>query len=71
MIGSDFQPQVATKRCTCSECGKRIEVGETCFVSIKGDRVKKRVCSQDCAQEFDARIWDAFAQENDKKRRSV
>ena len=49
----------------CSECGVKIPKGGPCLVSRKLARrspavakVMKKVCSQECREEFDNRIWN-------------
>lgn len=63
-IGSDFVPEIATRRLRCSECRKVIDNGDQCLVSIKDGKVRKRVCGENCRLEFDARFWQAAARRN-------
>jgi len=38
------------------------------LASVKKGKVKKAVCSEECRQEFDARVWQEFADLNEKRR---
>lgn len=60
-IGSDFITRVAMKAAKCSECGRQIPAGTRELVSIRKGKVQKRVCSEDCRLEFDARFWEQRA----------
>lgn len=64
-IGSDFILRAAEYTTFCSECDRSIPKGELAFVSIRNGKIQKRVCSEDCRLEFDARYW----QERAAKRR--
>jgi len=57
MIGSDFQAAIAPRTYLCTECGQRYRAGSLCLVAIRGGKVKKRVCSEDCRQTFDDQFW--------------
>jgi len=52
----------------CSECGVGIPAGGDMLASVKKGKVKKAVCSEECRQEFDARVWQEFADLNEKRR---
>jgi hypothetical protein len=67
MIGRDFAPYARrfTFQC-CSECGERLP--ETALASYRNGEVKKVVCSEKCAEEFEARFWDTVAERNQKAR---
>lgn len=71
LIGNDFVERVEAKTVYCSECGRKILPGEKSLVSLKGGKVKKRVCSEECRQTFDDAIWQAFADENEKRRKGA
>ncbi len=60
LIGT-FEEQRAPRSVICSECGKRLRKGDFSLVSLKYGKVQKRVCSQDCADDFDIRFWTAVA----------
>lgn len=68
LIGSDFVPQTVKYVCNCSECGKTLSPGDTALVSIKKGKVRKRICSEECRLEFDARFWQAAALKRKRKK---
>lgn len=58
MIGSDFIRVPNDKKGrVCSECYKKIRMFDECLISMRGGRIKKIVCSEDCRLEFDYRIY--------------
>lgn len=67
-IGSDFVEEVAEHNVRCSECRLLIVGGQTCLVSRKDGKVKKRVCGENCRLEFDARFWQNAARRNQRRR---
>ena len=66
LIGDDFVPIVATRNVRCSECGAVVYKGQTALESIRGGKVKKRVCSEACRQTFDDNYWQARANEREQ-----
>lgn len=68
VIGMNFVQQPAPRDTKCSECGRPIVKGTECLASIRDGKVRKRVCSEDCRLEFDARIWQTIAAKNTKRR---
>jgi hypothetical protein len=66
MIGSDFVEHIETSMVYCSECGKKIRPGEKSLCSIRGGKVKKRVCSEDCRLEFDNGFWQNVVREKSR-----
>jgi hypothetical protein len=58
-----FSLEVLTGKARCSECRKKMEIGETAWVSrpahgskyVAAGKVAKRVCSEDCGMDFDYR----------------
>lgn len=70
LIGSDFVEQTAPRLTYCSECARKIPAGEVALVSLKYGKVQKRVCSEDCRLEFDARFWDEIADEHEREGRA-
>ena len=60
-IGSDFVRRRYKRLSRCSECGVKIPANTVALISIRGGRVMKRVCGEDCRQEFDSRFWQAQA----------
>jgi hypothetical protein len=71
MIGNDFISEPAPYKLRCSECAKVINPGETCLVSRKDGKVKKRICGEECRLEFDNRFWQAAARRNARRRREA
>ena len=69
VLGSDFTKMTSVVRRRCSECGKDIPAGGDMLASVKKGKVKKVVCSEECRLEFDARVWQEFADLNEKKRK--
>lgn len=68
-IGSDFVKEPSRPRMVrCSECNSLTGCYATALVSIKGGKVVKRVCSEDCRLEFDARFWAHAARLNAGRR---
>lgn len=67
MIGNDFVPQTSKHTRRCSECGKKIKVGTQALVSIRGGRVRKVVCSENCRLTFDDLYWQAIAEERERR----
>ena len=65
LLGSarGFVEQAAPSAYVCSECLERFDAGSPCLVSIRGGKVKKRVCSDECRLQFDGRIWQEIADE--------
>jgi len=61
-IGSDFESQVLDKTTRCSECGEPIYAGVPSLVSLRGGKVMKRVCSEECRLEFDNSFWQGVAE---------
>lgn len=58
----------------CSECGARIPKDGPCLVSRRLTRklpgigkVVKKVCSQECRETFDDKLWQALANEREFK----
>jgi hypothetical protein len=68
MLGSDFTKMTSVIRRLCSECGHVIPVGGDMLASVKGGKIKKAVCSEECRLEFDARVWQEIADINEKRR---
>lgn len=68
-IGSDFVAHIIKHPRTCSECSRWMPKGFVALASIKGGKVRKLVCCDDCRLEFDARFWDGVALNNAKRRR--
>lgn len=68
MIGSDFQPYEMPYSARCQPCGKLMKKGETVLASIREGKVRKRVCSEDCAKTFDLEFWEGVADYNETKR---
>jgi hypothetical protein len=66
MIGSDFVWIVNPYTRRCGECHKKVEKGERIMASIKGGKVKKYVCSEDCRLEFDNEFWQGVIREKAK-----
>lgn len=60
-IGNDFTEWTQTKTSRCSECNKIMPIGSKVMASIRNGRVQKKVCSDNCRLEFDARFWDEVA----------
>ena len=61
-IGSDFVLECSRPRKVwCSECGKPITQGVPALISVRGGKVQKRVCSEECRLDFDARFWQGVA----------
>jgi len=56
-IGNDFTEEIAIRKCYCSECGEIIIKDQKCLVSIYRGKIQKRICGEDCRQNFDARFW--------------
>lgn len=71
MIGSDFVTQVCKARFRCGECPHIVLPGDTYLASIKDGKMRKRVCSENCRLEFDARVWEQIAQKNIVRRRNA
>jgi hypothetical protein len=67
LIGSDFIERVETRTVYCSECGRKIHTGERSLCSIRKNKVKKRVCSENCRMEFDDGIWQEFADNRENR----
>lgn len=63
LIGNDFVLIVQTKPTRCSECGCKILKGATALESNKFGRCMKRVCSEQCRQDFDDAYWQARARQ--------
>lgn len=72
LLGSkaNFQEYKYTYRTHCSECTREIPAGTVCLVSMRNGVVKKRVCSEECRQTFDDRVWREIANKNEKRRKS-
>lgn len=68
LIGNDFIGWTQLLASRCSECGKIMRVGSKVLASVRNGKVKKKVCGEDCRQEFDARFWDEAASKNRSKR---
>jgi hypothetical protein len=68
MLGNDFVEVIAARKGRCSECGGRIMVGQPILRSWKNGKTKKIVCSEKCRLDFDARVWQAIADKNEKRR---
>ena len=51
----------------CSECRTLIAVGDKALVSMRGERVLKRVCGEDCRQAFEDRYWQRQADRRERK----
>lgn len=68
MIGTDFTIQVVAYRTRCGECKRTLSPGDTSLVSIRGGKVRKRVCSETCRIAFDDHYWQgkAFTREYDR-----
>ena len=62
-IGSDFIWAAVNHMTRCSECEEKIPAGTMALVSIRNEKVQKRVCSEDCRLEFDSRFWQGRARE--------
>jgi hypothetical protein len=69
LIGNDFTLMTSTVRRRCSECGAGIPAGSDMLASVKYGKVRKVVCSENCRLEFDARVWQEFAERNQRNRR--
>jgi hypothetical protein len=66
MIGSDFIERVESKLVYCSECGRKIRPGEKSLCSMRGGKVIKRVCSEECRKDFDDAFWQSVAYERSR-----
>ena len=62
LIGNDFISYTQKVTGRCSECGGTMLAGSKVLASIRHGKVQKRVCSERCRLEFDARFWDEVAQ---------
>jgi hypothetical protein len=69
MIGSDFVPYVMKYKRFCGECHKPMLPGDTVLASIRGGKVKKYVCSEDCRRTFDDGFWQGRARDASVARR--
>lgn len=71
LLGSrgSFEYEFSKHSSRCLECGRLIVRGGPCLVSrdVAG-RVRKRVCSQECREDFDADLWDAIAKKREWRR---
>ena len=67
MIGSDFTVQRVTYRTKCGECHKILRLGDNSLVSMRGGKVRKRVCSEECRLVFDDRYWRGKAYERSRQ----
>jgi hypothetical protein len=61
LIGNDFVKWTQMCKSYCSECGRLMPKGSVVLVSMRKGKVMKKVCSEDCRLEFDARFWDQVA----------
>ena len=70
LIGSRgrFTEKVYSREEYCSECACRFPKGHTWLVDIRGGAVKKRICSEECRETFDTRVWEEIAEINEKRR---
>lgn len=57
----DFVLEENTRKLYCSECPRAVPAGEKMYVHRKGGKVMKRICSEQCGQEFDYRMMRAAA----------
>ena len=71
VLGSNFVTQPAPRKMKCSECGHPIAQGQETLASVSDGKVRKRVCSEDCRLEFDARIWQTIARKNTKRQQKT
>jgi hypothetical protein len=67
MTGADFQPYSNPYKRRCSECGEWIQEGQNVLASIKNNKVRKVVCSEDCRLEFDYKFWSERADEREER----
>lgn len=67
-IGSDFVLELRRlRRVRCSECRRWLGTDESALVSRRKGVVQKRVCSEDCRLEFDARFWQRMAMRRERR----
>ena len=68
LIGTraDFEVEFLKRAASCSECYRTKGVGQTMLVSKRRDNVKKRVCSEECRQDFEDRFWQEKADDREK-----
>lgn len=66
----DFVLEVNSVRTVrCSECGAKILAGESAYVHRRGNHVMKRVCSEECGQNFDYWMMREAARERAERER--
>ena len=52
----------------CSECHRQIARGSPCLVSRDAaGGVRKKVCSQECREDFDAALWEGLERKREWK----
>jgi hypothetical protein len=66
LIGNDFKPVVQAKTTRCSECGHKIQKGATALESRRFGKCQKRVCSEQCRQDFDDAYWQERARNHEE-----
>jgi len=69
LIGNDFVPVVQTKAARCSQCRAKIPKGATALESHRFGKCQKRVCSEQCRQDFDDAYWQERARERGQSAR--
>jgi hypothetical protein len=71
-IGCDFIVEASRPRkVRCSECGCEILPTQNALISKRGGVIKKRVCTEECRLEFDARFWGQVADDKEGKPRKL
>jgi len=63
MIGSDFKEVELPYTRYCGECGRKMLKGYLALASIRGGKVRKYVCCEDCRLTFDDKFWRGVAAE--------
>ena len=62
----DFEVEVLKLAASCSECHRKKGAGQTMLVSKRNGQVKKRVCSEECRQDFEDWYWQEIADDREE-----
>lgn len=64
-----FVRDVMTTTSSCGHCSKTLRPGDVSLVSRRGSTVKKRVCSEACARDFELEYFSSRADVREERNR--